>query len=112
MKQFIFLLVIATIVIVSISCDGRYRVFKTNTEDLIENKLLDSFSEIISYVPETYIEIVTDTILNSVFHVKLKIYTIMDKHVIHAFKQDTVVYKKYYREFVTDVSVSINSKEI
>jgi len=112
MKQFIFLLVIATIGIVSISCDGRDRVFKTNTEVLIENKLLDSFSENISYVPETYTEIVTDTILNSGFHVKLKTFTVMDKHVIHAFKQDTVVYKKYYREFVTDVIVSKNSKEI
>lgn len=112
MKRFIFLLVFATIGIVSISCDGRDRVFKTNTEVLIENKLLDSFSENISYVPETYTEIVTDTILNSGFHVKLKTFTVMDKHVIHAFKQDTVVYKKYYREFVTDVIVSKNSKEI
>lgn len=112
MKQFIFLLVIATIGIVSISCDGRDRVFKTNTEVLIENKLLDSFSENISYVPETYTEVATDTILYNGFHVKLKTYTIMDKHVVNEFKQDSIVYKKYYREFVTDVIVTKNDKEI
>lgn len=112
MKQFIFLLVIATIGIVSISCDGRDRVFKTNTEVLIENKLLDSFSENISYVPETYTEVATDTILYNGFHVKLKTYTIMDKHVVNEFKQDSIVYKKYYREFATDVIVTKNDKEI
>lgn len=112
MKQFIFLLVIATIGIVSISCDGRDRVFKTNTEVLIENKLLDSFSENITYVPETYTEVATDTILYNGFHVKLKTYTIMDKHVVNEFKQDSIVYKKYYREFATDVIVTKNDKEI
>ncbi|WP_417882605.1 hypothetical protein [Xanthomarina gelatinilytica] len=112
MKQFIFLLVIATIGIVSISCDGRDRVFKTNTEVLIENKLLDSFSENITFVPETYTEVATDTILYNGFHVKLKTYTIMDKHIVNEFKQDSIVYKKYYREFVTDVIVTKNDKEI
>lgn len=112
MKQFVFLLVIATIGIVSISCDGRDRVFKTNTEVLIENKLLDSFSENITYVPETYTEVATDTILYNGFHVKLKTYTIMDKHIVNEFKQDSIVYKKYYREFVTDVIVTKNDKEI
>lgn len=112
MKQFIFLLVIATIGIVSISCDGRDRVFKTNTEVLIENKLLDSFSENITYVPETYTEVATDTILYNGFHVKLKTYTIMDKHIVNEFKQDSIVYKKYYREFATDVIVTKNDKEI
>ncbi len=112
MKQFIFLLVIATIGIVTISCDGRDRVFKTNTEVLIENKLLDSFSENITYVPETYTEVATDTILYNGFHVKLKTYTIMDKHIVNEFKQDSIVYKKYYREFVTDVIVTKNDKEI
>lgn len=112
MKQFIFLLVIATIGIVSISCDGRDRMFKNNTEVLIENKLLDSFSENITYVPETYTEVATDTILYNGFHVKLKTYTIMDKHIVNEFKQDSIVYKKYYREFVTDVIVTKNDKEI
>ncbi|MFV0573218.1 MAG: hypothetical protein ACK5M1_12440 [Xanthomarina gelatinilytica] len=112
MKQFLFLLVIATIGIVSISCDGRDRVFKTNTEVLIENKLLDSFSENINYVPETYTEVATDTILDNGFHVKLKTYTIMDKYIVNEFKQDSIVYKKYYREFVTDVIVTKNDKEI
>ncbi|WP_417868067.1 hypothetical protein [Xanthomarina gelatinilytica] len=112
MKQFVFLLVIATIGIVSISCDGRDRVFKTNTEVLIENKLLDSFSENITFVPEAYTEVATDTILYNGFHVKLKTYTIMDKHIVNEFKQDSIVYKKYYREFVTDVIVTKNDKEI
>lgn len=106
MRKLFFLL--ALIGVVSISCDGRDRVFKTNSNVLKQK----SFSENISYIPENYTEVVTDTILSNGFHIKLKTYTDMEQSVLNEFKQDTINYKEYYREIVSEVSITKNSKEI
>jgi hypothetical protein len=108
----LFSTLILILVICLSSCDGRDRVFKTNTEVLIENKLLDSFSEKITYIPETYTEFVTDTILSNGFHVKMKTFTTMNKHVLNEFKQDSIIHKEYHREFVSEVIITKHSKEI
>jgi hypothetical protein len=94
------------------SCDGRDRVYKTNTDILKENKLLDSFSESITYIPETYTEIVTDTILSNGFHIKMKTYSNMEHSVLNEFEQNTITHKEFYREFVSEVIITKNSKEI
>ena len=46
-------LLLFILLVTLISCDGRERAHKSNTEVLIENKLLDSFSESIKYIPDT-----------------------------------------------------------
>ncbi|MFL0352451.1 hypothetical protein [Xanthomarina sp. GH4-25] len=94
------------------SCDGRDRVFKSNTEVLLENKLLDSFSENITYIPESYTEVVTDTILSNGFHIKMKTYSNMEQSVLNTFNRDTINHKEYYREFVSEVIITKDSKEI
>jgi hypothetical protein len=94
------------------SCDGRDRVYKTNTDILKENKLLDSFSENITFIPETYTEIATDTILSNGFHIKMKTYSHMEQSVLKEFELNTIKHKEYYREFVTEVIITKNSKEI
>ncbi|GGG49849.1 hypothetical protein [Bizionia arctica] len=110
MSKFILLLVF--IGIVSVSCDGRDRVYNNNSAVLKENKLLDSFSESITYIPETYTEVVTDTILSNGFHIKMKTYSSMEKSVLNEFKQDTINHKEYYREFISEVIITKNSIEI
>ena len=94
------------------SCDGRNRVHKPNKTVLKETKLLDSFSESIKYIPETYTEIKTDTLLSNGFHIKMKTYSSMNKSVLNEFKQDSINYKTYYREFVSEVIITINEEEI
>ncbi|MCX7549424.1 hypothetical protein [Xanthomarina sp. F2636L] len=112
MGKYIFTLVLMCIGIASVSCDGRYRVYKSNTDILIENKLLDSFSENITYIPESYTEVVTDTILSNGFHIKMKTYSNMEKSVLYEFKQDTINFKEYHREFISEVIITKNSKEV
>ncbi len=94
------------------SCDGRDRANKSNTENLVESKLSDSFFEIIKYFPETYSEVVTDTILSNGYNVKLKFYSNMNNYVLNDFKIDTIHYKHYYREFKGDLKIIINGKTI
>ena len=106
MKKLIFLL--ALIGVVSISCDGRDRVYKTDF-NVLKAK---SISENITYIPEGYTEVVTDTMLSNGFRIKMKTYTDMEQSVLNEFKQDTINYKQYYREFVSEVTITKNSKEI
>ena len=94
------------------SCDGRDRKHKTNNEVLKENKLLDSFSEIVKYIPENYTEIENDTILSNGFRVKIKTYTEMQDNVFNEFTIDTINYKFYYRNYTGKLDVYYNNTSI
>ncbi|MEO8933700.1 MAG: hypothetical protein ABI295_05285 [Xanthomarina sp.] len=106
------ILLLVFIGITSVSCDGRDRTYKTNYETLKQGKLLNSFSEKISYIPETYTEIISDTILSNGFRIKMKTYSNMEQSVLNEFKQDALKHKVYYREFVSEVIITKNSIEI
>lgn len=103
---------IFVIFVVLMSCDGRDRVHKTNEEVLTENKLLDSFSENITYLPENYIEKATDSILNNGYRVRVKFYSDMLKSVLVEEQKDVIITKTYHRELVTDVEIYKNSTQI
>ena len=100
------------LLITLISCDGRERAHKSNTDVLIENKLLDSFSESIKYIPETYSETITDTILSNGFKVKIKTYSDMNTSVLNEIKKDGIHYKEYHRNFNAHIMVFKNDIEI
>lgn len=101
------------ILIISLaSCDGRDRVYKNNTDILKENKLLDSFSESITYIPETYTEIVTDTILSNGFQIRMKTYSNMEHSVLNKFEENSIKHLVFYREFESEVIITKDSKEI
>lgn len=110
MKKIIF--VILTIFITCISCDGQDRVHKSNQEILEQNKLLDSFSEHISYIPETYTETKTDTILSDGTRIAIKIYSDMSTSVLKTFKKDAIQYKEYHRDFNAHIIVYKQGSEI
>ena len=112
MRRFVILLVFVSIGIASVSCDGRDRVYKTNTEILKENKLLDSFSESITYIPRNYTQVETDTILSNGFRIKIETYSDMDQGVLNTVTTDAIVHKKYYREFKSNIIVYKDDKKI
>ena len=100
------------IIITFISCDGIDRKHKSNEEVLKENKLLDSFTENIKYIPEAYTEVNTDTILSNGFRVKIKTYTEMQDNVFNEFTIDSIRYKFYYRNYTGKLDVFYNNKSI
>ena len=93
-----------------ISCDGRDRAYRTNAEILEEQKLLDSFSESIKYIPASYTEYTKDTIFNNGFTIKIKSYSDMDNDILRDFESDSINYKYYYREFKADITVYKDEK--
>lgn len=107
MKKYLPLLFL-TIIIVLSSCDGRNKAFRTAADDLKDSKVLDSFSETTTYFPETYVEVVTDTLLNNGLQVKIKTYTDMEDIILNEFVADSIKYKHYYRNYTGEIHIAHN----
>ena len=107
-----FTLLILGILIVFLNCDGRDRINKTPQEVLIENQLLDSFSENIKYFPKAYTETTTDTILSNGYRVTIKNYSDMKNSVLKTFETDSIKNKHYFRENISEVEVFKDDEQI
>lgn len=105
-------IVLLLILISFTSCDGKDRARFTPQEKLQQSELSDSFFEQISYIPETYTEVLTDTILENGFKVNIKLYSNMESSYLNEFEIDTIFYKHYYRHFSAEVTVSLKDKTI
>lgn len=105
MNKLIYFGLLIFIIILFQNCDGRDRAHKTTDEALIENKLLDSFSQNVSFYPKNYSEVETDTILPNGFKVKIKAYTDMESHVPFSKVKGSITYTKKYRNFKFDIIV-------
>lgn len=105
-------LILLLCIITFAGCDGRDRIHKSPEEILVENKLLDSFSEHVKYIPESYAETETDTILSNGFRVKIKSYLDMDSSVLKKYKVATITHLEYHRTLINDIKVYKNDKLI
>lgn len=110
MKNVLFLL--AIVFLVFVGCDGKDRVHLTNSEILKEHKLLDSFSEKVKYIPEQYSEVVTDSLYDNGFRVKIKMYTDLDRDVLFTKTEESITYKEHYRNFKFDILIEKNNSII
>jgi hypothetical protein len=111
MKKLLPLLFLTVIIVLS-SCDGRNKGQRTAEQDLIDNKVLDGFSEIIEYIPEAYVEVVTDTILSTGFHIKIKTSSDMNNNVLYEFEADSIRYKQFYRNYVGELNVDFEESTV
>ncbi|WP_452225978.1 hypothetical protein [Lacinutrix cladophorae] len=107
-KKKLPLLFLLVIILLS-SCDGRDKKHRTAQQDLIENKVLDTFSGAITIVPETYFENVTDTLFSNGYQMHTKFYSSMESGLII---KDSADLKTYYRDILIDIKVSKDNKEI
>lgn len=107
-KKILPLLFLVVVIVLS-SCDGRDKAHRTAQQDLIDNKVLDTFTGAITIIPETYFENVTDTLFSNGYLMRTKFYSSMENGVIVA---DSEGLKTYYRDILIDIIVSRNNKEI
>ncbi|MGY0392324.1 hypothetical protein ACW5R3_07205 [Bizionia sp. KMM 8389] len=106
----VFILLIVTICFSA--CDGRDRLQKSPQDILKETKLLDSFSTNTQFIPETYTEVDIDTLLSNGYYIKTKIFSDMNNTVIDSVKTDSITQKTHHREFLCNLIVYKNDKEI
>jgi len=94
-------LISTLLIICFISCDGRDRVYNSNIDNLEESNLSEPFFENLTYVPERYIETVTDTILSTKLRVNVKYYSLLDKGILISDKNKKI----HFRQFESQISV-------
>ncbi|AEH02486.1 hypothetical protein [Lacinutrix sp. 5H-3-7-4] len=107
MKNILFLLAIISVFFVS--CDGKERVHKSNTQVLKEHKLLDSFSKVVKYFPEKYSENEIDTLFSNGHRIKIKSFSNMEDSYLNEFTNNNITYKHYYRDTKALITVTNNS---
>lgn len=103
---------IFTVLVAFLSCDGRDRVKKTNAQIQSESNLFQTFKKQVTFFPENYTETTTDTILSNGFRVKIKNYTDMNHSVLGYTSVNSIKSKQYYREVISEIEVFNNDKII
>ena len=103
------LFLVIPIVFTLLGCDGRYRKYKTNSELLTESNLMTSFNEQIRFVPEQSILIVTDTILDSGFNVKINYHSLSTNYIVDE-AESLNTNKTYHYNFEAKISVYKNTR--
>lgn len=108
MSKLLFFILILAMTLAS--CDGSHRKYKTNAEVLKENKLLESFTEEIKFVPEAYTEIKTDTILSSGFEVKITYHSLENDFVLETIKsKNDSITRMHHKNFEAQLLVLKNN---
>ena len=103
MKNSFYFLILVLSAVVLACTDGQERTHKSPQEILLENKLLDSFSEKqVKFIPESYAEKTTDTIFDNGYEVHVKMYSDLNSHITVNLNDETVV---NYRDFNLDIKV-------
>lgn len=110
MKNLLYLILLLLTVV--LSCDGRDKIHKSSQEVLKHNKLYESFSEKVVYIPEHYLETKNDTILSNGFQVKIKSYTNMRESLLKESAKNHLLLKNYYRDIETTIQIYKNEKSI
>lgn len=109
MKHLIFIILISFAII---SCDGRSKIYKSNQEILKEHGLYEAFSKHTNYIPESYLETTTDTILSNGYKIKIKSYTDMNNSLLNSYTKNNIQHKNYYRNINTQITIVKNNEEI
>lgn len=111
MKNILF--VIASIVIVCSSCDGRQTKKEALERAVSEFNLEANPIEMVTYQPEAYVEIVTDTIISESIKVRIKNYSLLDEQILISSVENASSKKvNYQRVFASEISISSVSKDI
>ncbi|WP_299126102.1 hypothetical protein [uncultured Winogradskyella sp.] len=110
MKNLLGLLLI--LVTAFTSCEGRKTHDQSLAESIEEFNKKNTLIEKVSYKPEMYTEVATDTILSNGFKVNVKYFSDMNNQILDEVIQEGIIYKRNYREFIAQINISKNGKEI
>lgn len=109
MKNLFF--IIAIISIVFMSCDGRKSKNVALKESIKEFRPKESNSELVTYYPKEYTEVVTDTILSNQVKVRIRNYSLNNEAILIS-DESSPTKIKYHRVFESDVLITAPSREL
>ncbi|WP_299391465.1 hypothetical protein [uncultured Gelidibacter sp.] len=107
------LLLVALMSIAFVSCDGRKTKKEALEQAVAEFNLKATPIQVVTYNPESYVEIVTDTIIANFVKVRIKNYALMDDQIlISKTSSDHTKSINYQRVFESEVTISTATKDI
>lgn len=107
------ILLVLLLVLTFASCDGRHRKYKTNTKNLEQNNPLISFNEHTTFLPKQDLKIVTDTIMNNGFQIKIN-YNTVGRYNVLKVKNEKLnqAFNVHYKNFEAKLYVLNKGKVI
>ncbi|MBJ7883065.1 hypothetical protein [Gelidibacter salicanalis] len=106
-------LVFALLSVVVLSCDGRQTKKEALKRAVSEYNSKTSQSQMVSYHPEAYVEIVTDTLIANTVNVRIKNYSLMDQQILISNVSTTNTKTiNYQRVFESEIHISTVTKDI
>lgn len=111
MKRFIFVLVVAALVFSSCNHKGSSREQLQNAIEDFSKK--QSTVENVTYFPEKYTEIQTDSLIANSFKVSIKNYSLMDKDILlKRSTKNNEIKLEYHRIFESEIKIVHENKII
>lgn len=111
MKNLLFLLLLTGFAFMS--CDGRKSKSMSLKEAVEEFNKKQMVIETINYYPESYTEVVTDTILSNKVKIHIKNYSLTNEGIVMSASQDiSTKTEKQHRIFESEIVITTPTKEI
>lgn len=109
MKYFLLVFLISTLLFMN--CDGRKSQNESLQEAISEFNNKQKELKQVSFFPENYVEIATDSLIENTFYIRIKNYTLMNDEVVINLdkKRDKI---EYQRSFESEIKVFDDSKLI
>ncbi|WP_323788824.1 hypothetical protein [Psychroserpens sp.] len=111
MKRSILIIVLVAIAI--FSCDRRESARENLQNSISEFNKKQTNLEVVTYFPEAYTEIQTDSLISNTFKVSIKNYAVMDSQILVSSEADDKKTKlNYHRVFESEIRIDLASKNI
>ncbi|MFK7782794.1 hypothetical protein [Psychroserpens sp.] len=107
------ILIIVLIAIAFYNCDRRGSARENLQNSISEFNKKQTSLDIVTYYPEAYTEVKTDTIISNTFKVSIKNYAKMDSQIlVSSEKSQTKTILNYHRVFESEIQIAVASKNI
>lgn len=107
------ILLLTCIALVSYSCDGRKTKKESLEQSVAHFNSNNNSIEIATFQPETYVEVVTDTIMSNSVQVHIKNYSLLNEQILVSNSNgNTSKNQNYQRVFESEISISRDRKPI
>lgn len=108
-----FLFLVLILILGFFNCNGRQTKKEALEHAISQFNLKNPVLQKVNYHPETYVEIVTDTIIPNNVNIHIKNYTLLDEQILLSNSTNSASKEiNYQRVFESEVIVSIASKAI
>ncbi|WP_033958656.1 DUF4738 domain-containing protein [Psychroserpens jangbogonensis] len=107
------ILIVILIAVAFFNCDRRGSARENLQNSISEFNEKHTDLDIVSYYPETYTEVQTDSIISNTFKVSIKNYAKMDSQILMNSETDKTRTKlNYHRVFESEIKITLDSKNI